>query len=132
MIFNIYQKIMLNISHNSKLLLNLLYRSRKRQLTQKKILPAYLPQWKNSVLPCRNFCIFNADHFCNSGYLQNVNRLRKSTNRQATSLEMSDRSDKIRQSAINSQQQMQEKTASISNILNEKSNLQELLKTFPY
>ena len=32
---------------------------------------------------------------------------------QATSLEMSDRSDKIRQSAINSQQQMQEKTASM-------------------
>ena len=42
---------------------------------------------------------------------------------QATSLEMSDRSDKIRQSAINSQQQMQEKTASISNVLNEKIEL---------
>lgn len=119
------QKIMLNIAHNSKLL-----SESSAQITQKTTnseeditnvsatmeeLSAAMQETSASLTQITS-AIQDIYHEC--GQIA-----QKAQNGQSISLEMSDRSDTIRQSALNSQQQMQDKTASISEVLQEKITL---------
>lgn len=119
------QKIMLNISHNSKLL-----SESSVQITQKTAnseeditgVSATMEEL-SAAMQETSASLTQITSAIQDIYQECEQIAQKAQTGQATSLEMSDRSDKIRQSAINSQQQMQEKTASISNILNEKIEL---------
>ena len=119
------QKIMLNISHNSKLL-----SESSVQITQKTAnseeditgVSATMEEL-SAAMQETSASLTQITSAIQDIYQECEQIAQKAQTGQATSLEMSDRSDKIRQSAINSQQQMQEKTASISNVLNEKIEL---------